>query len=58
VNDVHKGDDFRFCPYCSRVLYWEDSELLDENDQPIDENEIEEAGLADFVDTDEFEDLL
>ncbi len=58
VNDVRKGDDFRFCPYCSRVLYWEDNELVDEFDQPIDETEIEEAGLADFVDSDEFDDLL
>ena len=58
VNDVRKGDDFRFCPYCSRVLYWEDTEILDQFDQPIDETEIEEAGLADFVDSDEFDDLL
>ena len=58
VNDVRKGDDFRFCPYCSRVLYWEDTEMLDQFDQPIDETEIEEAGLADFVDSDEFDDLL
>jgi predicted nucleic acid-binding Zn-ribbon protein len=58
VNEVRKGDDFRFCPYCSRVLYWEDTEVFDQNDQPLDDSEIEEAGLADFVDTDEFEDLL
>ena len=58
VNDVRKGDDFRFCPYCSRVLYWEDVEMVDEFDKPIDDTEIEEAGLADFVDSDEFEDLL
>jgi predicted nucleic acid-binding Zn-ribbon protein len=58
VNEVRKGDDFRFCPYCSRVLYWEDTEVFDQNDQPLDDSEIEEAGLADFVDTDEFKDLL
>jgi hypothetical protein len=58
VNDVRKGDDFRFCPYCSRVLYWEDTEVLDQFNQPLDDSEIEEAGLADFVDTDEFDDLI
>src|SRR5690554_793787 len=58
VNDVRKGDDFRFCPYCSRFLYWEDVELVDKFDQPLDDSEIEEEGLADFVNADEFDDLL
>jgi len=25
ANDVHSGDDFVFCPYCSRILFYEDS---------------------------------
>jgi hypothetical protein len=58
VNDVRKGDDFRFCPYCSRVLYWEDAEMADQFTQVAEDSDIEEAGLADFIDTDEFDDLL
>jgi hypothetical protein len=58
VNDVRKGDDFRFCPYCSRVLYWEDVDGADMVTQHADDSEIEEAGLADFVDSDEFDDLI
>lgn len=58
VNDVRKGEDFMFCPYCSRVLYWEEVEGADHIDQHAEESEIEEAGLADFVDTDEFDDLI
>lgn len=58
VNDVRTGEDFRFCPYCSRVLFWEDIEGSDQVAQGQDDSEIEEAGLADFVDTDEFDDLI
>lgn len=58
VNDVRKGDDFRFCPYCSRVLYWEEVDGADMVAQHADDSEIEEAGLADFVDSDEFDDLI
>jgi len=25
ANDVHSGEDFVFCPYCSRILFYEDS---------------------------------
>ncbi|MFA5468175.1 MAG: C4-type zinc ribbon domain-containing protein [Sphaerochaetaceae bacterium] len=52
VNEVRLKEDFKFCPYCSRVLYWEDLEVEEK------EVEIEEAALADFVDSDEFDDLL
>ncbi|MDD3942623.1 MAG: C4-type zinc ribbon domain-containing protein, partial [Sphaerochaetaceae bacterium] len=58
VNEVRKGEDFMFCPYCSRVLFWEEAEGYDQVVQHIEESEIEEAGLADFVDSDEFDDLI
>lgn len=59
VNNVRKGDSFRFCPYCSRILFWEDVEGVDQtSSHPDQDTEIEEAGLSDFVDTDEFDDLL
>jgi hypothetical protein len=58
VNDVRKGEDFRFCPYCSRVLFWEEVEGYEQVSQHTEDSEIEEASLADFVDTDEFDDLI
>lgn len=58
VNEVRIGEDFKFCPYCSRVLYWEDVEGIEQVLHQVDDAEIEEAGLADFVDSDEFDDLL
>ena len=58
VNDVRKGEDFRFCPYCSRVLFWEEVEGYEQVSQHAEDSEIEEASLADFVDTDEFDDLI
>ena len=58
VNEVRKGEEFMFCPYCSRVLFWEEAEGYDHVVQHIEESEIEEAGLADFVDSDEFDDLI
>ncbi len=58
VNDVRVGEDFKFCPYCSRVLYWEDVEGVEQVLHQVDDSEIEEAGLAEFVDKDEFADLL
>ncbi len=48
VNKVRIGDDFLFCPYCSRILYY-DGNL--EQEVAEDENDIIEAGaLSDFVD--------
>jgi len=31
VNDVRKGENIMFCPYCSRILYYEDEENEEEN---------------------------
>ena len=58
VNEVRLKEDFKFCPYCSRVLYWEESDLDEQVGAKAADIEIEEAGLADFVDSDEFDDLL
>jgi predicted nucleic acid-binding Zn-ribbon protein len=58
VNKVRKGEDFNFCPYCSRVLFWEDAEVAELATSANQDNEIEEAGLSDFVNADEFSDLL
>lgn len=48
VNDVRSGEKIQFCPYCSRILYWE------EGGEPIstvyDFDEEDVGGLADLVD--------
>jgi len=58
VNDVRLGEDFKFCPYCSRVLYYEEGEMQEHEQQREVDTGIEEAGLADLLDSDEFADLL
>ncbi|MGL1894043.1 MAG: C4-type zinc ribbon domain-containing protein [Spirochaetaceae bacterium] len=54
ANDVRKGEEILFCPYCSRILFHEDSstdQVLSEAD--VDEKTENEASLADLID-DEF----
>ncbi len=55
-HQVREGNDFKFCPYCSRILFYEeiaDSEVMVlETD---DEEESDEATFADLVDLDEFD---
>ena len=59
VNDVRSADKIEFCPYCSRILYYEEIEGADEQfRKSLSDVEIEEGGLADFVDSGEFDDLL
>ncbi len=57
VNDVRKNEDFKFCPYCSRVLFYEDVEEAG-GAASTGDVEIEEGGLTEFVNEDEFSDLL
>ncbi len=49
VNDVRAGKDIQFCPYCSRILFWE------EGDEPVAEvfefEDSDVGGLADLVET-------
>ena len=48
VNDVRTGDEIQFCPYCSRILFWE------EGGEPLAEayefDDTDVGGLADLVD--------
>jgi len=65
VNDVRREDDIKFCPYCSRVLYYEESEdsdhldalfeTSDDSDDNDDDNNDE--GRNDFISDDEFSNL-
>ncbi|MDR0910094.1 MAG: C4-type zinc ribbon domain-containing protein [Spirochaetaceae bacterium] len=53
ANQVHEGKDLVFCPYCSRILYYEESEDTVETFF----NEEDQGSLADLEDLDdEFED--
>lgn len=61
VNDVRKEEEFKFCPYCSRILFYEQVESAEEqflSRTAEVEAEIQEGSMADFVDKDEFEDYL
>lgn len=59
VNDVRSAEEIEFCPYCSRILFYEEIEGADEQfRKAVEDVEIEEGGLAQFVDASEFDDLL
>jgi predicted nucleic acid-binding Zn-ribbon protein len=66
VNDVRSGKGIEFCPYCSRILYYEETEGAEEEfkkpikDDTEDEEEDKGTGsdLSDFTDQDEFNDIL
>jgi len=56
VNDVRKEDEILFCPYCSRVLFYEDVNL--EEATPMEEMTEEDGpSLSEFVSDDEFSDF-
>lgn len=56
VNSVRDGKEVEFCPYCSRILFWEDVDGADE--QFIAGKVDPEADLGDFVQDGEFDDVL
>jgi hypothetical protein len=59
VNVVRAAKEIEFCPYCSRILFYEEIEGAEEQfRKSIEDIDIEEGGLADFVDSSEFDDLL
>ncbi len=44
-NEVHAGDKILFCPYCSRILYYEEADT-----PPLFFNNEDAGGLSDLVD--------
>lgn len=59
VNDVRSEKEIEFCPYCSRILFYEEVEGAEEQFRKhVEDIDIEEGGLSDFVDSGEFDDLL
>lgn len=54
VNDVRSGNEIEYCPYCSRILYYEESEdALDIDALVADESQ--EENLSSLVDMDDFD---
>ncbi len=47
-NDVHAGEHILFCPYCSRILYYEEDLIQDEYSF----SDADSGGLSDLVDMD------
>lgn len=65
VNDVRREDEIKFCPYCSRVLYYEESEDSEHLDVLFDASDDVEDGDEEggddndggFISDDEFSNL-
>lgn len=53
VNEVRAGKEIKFCPYCSRILYYSESQ---ETSEDFVYNDIDAGGLAEFVNQDDFDD--
>jgi len=43
VNEVHRGDGIRFCPYCSRILFYEQEETEEQTEEEDSGSEVEES---------------
>ncbi len=50
VNEVREGVEYQFCPYCSRILFYEDAKT----EETI-AADIEAGSLSDLVDMDDFD---
>ena len=66
VNDVRLAKKIEFCPYCSRILYYEEVEGAEEqfkktakeDEDAVPEEEESGAELSDFTSDDEFNDIV
>ena len=47
VNDVRSGNEIQFCPYCSRILFWEAGNEPVSEAYEFDDEDV--GGLADLV---------
>lgn len=54
ANEVHKGEDIVFCPYCSRILFYQEQ---DEGDETFFNFEDSAGSLVDMDDFDDDDDL-
>ena len=54
ANEVHKGEEIVFCPYCSRILFYQEQ---DEGDETFFNFEDSAGSLVDLDDFDDDEEL-
>lgn len=54
ANNIRTGKDIHFCPYCSRILYYETSDDVQED---FAYSEADAGGLTDLVDLGDFDDI-
>ncbi len=48
INEVRSGEEIKYCPYCSRILFYDDSEYFHDDDSiAFDDSDM--GGLADLV---------
>ncbi|KGM43663.1 FIG137478: Hypothetical protein [Olavius algarvensis spirochete endosymbiont] len=47
VNDIRGSEDIQFCPYCSRILFWEED--IGETAESYDFDNANVGGLADLI---------
>lgn len=52
ANDVRDGKEIQFCPYCSRILYYEESEAISED---FAYSEVDAGGLVGLVNQEDFD---
>ena len=53
VNQVRMGEEIHFCPYCSRILFFEEIESDEKYDMTFLSDDDESEGLADLEDDDD-----
>jgi hypothetical protein len=53
ANEVHHGEKILFCPYCSRILFYEESVDSDENFYSLTDEEAADDTDEDLLDSDE-----
>ena len=64
VNDVRSGENIEFCPYCSRILYYEEVEGAEEQFTSVEKEDVDDeqnsegGGLSEFADEGEFDDIV
>ena len=48
INEVRKGEEIKYCPYCSRILFYDESQSFQEDDSlAFDDSDM--GGLSDLV---------
>ncbi len=58
VNDVRSNLNIEYCPYCSRILFYEESDNVVDLDSIVSLMEEEDDSLSEVVDSSDFDDIL